>query len=259
MPKYIILNSFSVKFVMAVQTLNNFLKICFIFEILLISSVSWSKDSVLNFGKAKSILANQVYGKKNETFYCKCRYQKKSIKAKSCDILTKKYKKRKKRLEWEHIVHAHAFGNAFKEWRDNKKYCPKQKSKRKCTAKLNSTFREIEGNLHNLVPSVGAVNALRSNLSFAEFRGKSEELCKNRFWKQKRKINVAKDIKGDIARIYFYMNETYPGRGIISKKNMKLFEAWNKIDPVSEDECRISRLKAKLQGSRNKFVEDFCK
>ncbi len=40
---------------------------------------------------------------------------------------------------------------------------------------------------------------------------------------------------------------------------MKLFEAWNKLDPVSSEECRISRLKAKFQGSRNKFVEDFCK
>ena len=42
---------------------------------------------------------------------------------------------------------------------------------------------------------------------------------------------------GDIARTYFYMGAAYPGHGVISKKNRKLFEAWNKMDPVDEWEC----------------------
>ena len=34
------------------------------------------------------------------------------------------------------------------------------------------------------------------------------------------------------SRIYFYMHAAYPGRGIISKKNRRLFAAWDRQDPV---------------------------
>lgn len=40
------------------------------------------------------------------------------------------------------------------------------------------------------------------------------------------------EIRGDIARIYFYMDDAYPGRSIISKKNRKMFKALNKADPI---------------------------
>ena len=235
----------------------------FIISLIFVTSLQWvsaeTKTRLIHFGLAKSILKNEVYGKKNTTFYCKCSYQQKSIKLDTCKILTKKYKKRKTRLEWEHVVPAHAFGQSFSEWRDAKKKCPKTKSKRKCAAQKSLLFKEMEGNLHNLVPSVGAANALRSNYSFSDTKSGFDEICKNRLWIGERKVNVHNDIKGDIARIYFYMDNKYPGRGIISKKNRKLYQSWNLLDPVSSEECILSRKKSLLQGSQNHFVEKFCK
>lgn len=228
-------------------------------QVLVIISYSVSaKESVISFGKAKNLLSSKVYGAKNRSFYCDCEYQKKSIKGKTCKIYTKKHKKRSKRLEWEHVVPAHAFGQSFKEWREPKTFCPKKRSPRKCAAKKNKLFKEMEGNLHNLVPSVGSINAVRSNYSFAELTSQ-KLLCEKGVVLDNRKVMPPKNRKGDIARIYFYMDNKYPNRGIISNKNKKLFEAWNKIDPVDEDECYYSKLKAKLQGDENEFVMQSCK
>ena len=46
------------------------------------------------------------------------------------------------------------------------------------------------------------------------------------------------------------MDSVYPDRGIISKKNRKLFDAWNKSDPVDELECERARRIERKQGNR---------
>lgn len=140
-----------------------------------------------------------------------------------------------KRVEWEHIVPAHAFGQSFKEWRDHKKIC-KKKSARKCARKKSSLFNEMEGDPYNLVPAVGSINALRSNYSFAELSS-GTELCRGGLKLEGRKVMPPNNRKGDVARIYAYMDQKYPGRGIISKKNRKLYEAWQKLDPADAEEC----------------------
>ena len=51
------------------------------------------------------------------------------------------------------------------------------------------------------------------------------------------------------------MDWAYPGHGIISKKNRKLFEAWDKGDPVDAWECeRCGRIEG-IQGNENPFVK----
>ncbi len=57
-------------------------------------------------------------------------------------------------------------------------------------------------------------------------------------WKLKgKRLSHHLGVRGNIARTYFYMNWAYPGHGVISKKNRKLFQAWDKIDPVDDWEC----------------------
>jgi deoxyribonuclease-1 len=69
------------------------------------------------------------------------------------------------------------------------------------------------------------------------------------------KIEPRPAIRGDIARSYFYMNAAYPERGIVSAKNQKLFEAWDKEDPVDAWECERVRRIEQLQGNKNPFVK----
>jgi deoxyribonuclease-1 len=231
------------------------------FSLLMILSYSpaFGKTS---FSRSKTLLKNKIYPHKGRTFYCNCLFQKKSIKTKNCGVNLKKFKNRKKRLEWEHVVPAHAFGQSFKEWRNAKVLCRRKGKKalsgRKCAAKHSELFRAMEANLHNLVPTVGSVNALRSNLSFAEISKSDIPICRNGFKIKGRKVSPPKGRKGDVARIYFYMEKTYPGHGIISNKNRKLFQAWSKQDPVTPEECLVNSRKKLLQGEGNVFVEKFC-
>ena len=237
-----------------------------IFLILLIlSTPALSQNQVVtSFGKAKAEL-RKIYTNKNQTFYCDCAYQKKSIKSK-CKLLISKFKKRQKRLEWEHVVPAHSFGNSFVEWRNSKKFCPGKKnskgifksvSNRKCASKKNKLFRYMESDLYNLVPAVGAINAIRSNFSMAEFIG-GEKLCSADFRVLERKVMPSPRRRGDIARIYQYMNLTYPGRGIISKKNKAMYERWSLNDPVDKEECSTYYKKKNFQKSLNPILESLC-
>ena len=54
------------------------------------------------------------------------------------------------------------------------------------------------------------------------------------------------------------MDSVYPGRGIISKKNRKLFDTWNKSDPIDEWECERAKRIEKIQGNRNEVVMVEC-
>ena len=56
-----------------------------------------------------------------------------------------------------------------------------------------------------------------------------------------------------------YMDFVYSGREIISKKNRKLFDAWNKSDPVDEWQCERARRIERKHGNRNEIVMRSCK
>ena len=55
-----------------------------------------------------------------------------------------------------------------------------------------------------------------------------------------------------------YMDSVYQGRKIITKKNRKLFDTWDKSDPVDEWECERARRIEKIQGNRNDVVMENC-
>jgi deoxyribonuclease-1 len=69
-----------------------------------------------SFNKAKKLMA-QVFAGHETTFYCGCAYTGNQVNIASCGYQPKKDPERAKRLEWEHVVPAEAFGQSFKEWR----------------------------------------------------------------------------------------------------------------------------------------------
>jgi len=219
-------------------------------------------STIKSFSKAKKILHKQIYPDHRTTFYCGCPYNaEKQILP--CDHYTpKKPGKRSKRVEWEHIVPAHAFGQSFKEWRDGHSDCVNSKGKsfkgRNCARKKAIKFRYMESDLYNLVPAVGEINGRRSNYSFGMIPGEPREFGACDIEIVDRKAEPPEKIRGNIARTYMYMDSVYPGHGIISKKNRKLFEAWNKMDPVDEWECERARRIERIQGNENWVVKGAC-
>lgn len=132
-------------------------------------------EAIQSFSKAKKILLKQIYCDQSQTFYCRSTFSPKKQVLHTGGYVPIRDNKRANRLEWEHVVPAHAFGQSFKEWRDGDPACVDSKGKafkgRKCTEKLNVQFRYMQADMHNLVPVIGEVNGLRSNYSFAKIPG----------------------------------------------------------------------------------------
>jgi len=226
---------------------------------LLILLLSFSSEA-LTFSQAKSKLKS-IYKIQPESFYCGCGIKWQSKKKlipviESCGYkprneYTKKgnINKRAKRIEWEHVVPAWEFGHQLQCW---------QKGKRKYCAKNSQVFKNMEGDLHNLVPAIGEVNADRSNFKYGlidkEVRVYGK--CDAEVNFKKRIFEPAPNVRGNIARTYFYFENQYGLK--ISKKKKQLYNAWDKLDPVDKDECNVHSQKSKIQGNKNPFVASQC-
>jgi len=194
------------------------------------------------------------------TFYCENPYEIKRVKGKEKTLIiqdeqyytprNKYYKSgkintRAQRVEWEHVMPAHNFGQHLSCWRDGgRKACSKDK-----------TFKAMEADMHNLVPAIGEVNGDRSNYRYGANKPKATQYGNCQFevdFKAKRAY-PKEDIRGDIARTYFYMSDKYNVR--LSKQERKMMEAWDKQDPVSEWEKIKNKRIENIQGNINNFIK----
>ena len=116
----------------------------------------------------------------------------------------------------------------------------------------------MQADMFNLYPAIGEVNGRRSNYSMAIINGEKREFGECDIEIKNKKVEPKESIRGEIARTYLYMDSVYPGRGIISKKNRKLFKSWNQSDPVDEWEFERAKRIEKIQGNRNDVVMGRC-
>ena len=227
-----------------------------IFTIYLILFVSFLNAN--SFYQSKKLLLKEVYFDNQNTFYCLNKYSIKLVNNKYKTILESndKYIPRKlyfksgkenyrtKNVEWEHIMPVENFGKHLPCWKEGgRKACKNDKS-----------FNEMEADMHNLVPAIGELNADRANYRFAADKPKVGQYGKCEFevdFKAKR-VYVRDEIKGDIARIYFYMSDKYNVN--LSSQERKMFEVWNKLDPVDEWERIKNKRVYKLQGNKNNYI-----
>ena len=214
-----------------------------------------------SFSKSKKLM-EQVYYDNMFSFYCNCQYSyqitDKSIKAvvdnKSCGYMPRRNQKRGKYIEWEHVVPAWAFGNTRKCWREEictDKYGNKYKG-RKCCTKIDKVFKAMEADMYNLYPAVGELNADRKNYKYGIIPGEERKYGACDFEVADKLVEPKENIRGDIARTYFYMEKTY--NVPISDKQRKLFEVWDKQDKIDEWEIIRAKRIEKIQGNRNTFV-----
>ncbi|GMG88423.1 hypothetical protein MNKW57_27440 [Biformimicrobium ophioploci] len=115
-----------------------------------------------------------------------------------------------------------------------------------------------EADMHNLVPAIGEINGDRSNYRFGELGGMPSQYgaVPVLIDFKRRVVQPPANVKGNIARTYFYMSETY---GLnLSSSQEKLFAAWDRLDPVDSWECKRNQLIAGVQGNENLFVSNAC-
>ena len=114
----------------------------------------------------------------------------------------------------------------------------------------------MEADMHNLVPAIGELNADRSNFKFQMIKNEDRRYGKNIDFEvdfKNRIVEPKKDIRGNIARTYFYFEKRYGMR--ISSSQKKLLNVWNKSDKVDSWERKKNNLVGKIQGNKNPFIK----
>jgi deoxyribonuclease-1 len=220
------------------------------------------------FEAAKKAARNSIFADHRVDFYCGCAWVPMPdnlttsggrIDATACGYTPRKNAKRGAILEWEHVVPAAFFGQHRACWRKGHEKCVNSKGVafkgRACCAKVDRTFRRIEADLHNLWPSVGELNGDRSNLPYGIVDGEPRlyGACDFEIGGKPRVTEPRDEVRGDAARIWLYMADTYKIK--ITAARRKMFYDWSAADPVDDFErLRDTRIDA-AQGNRNPFVK----
>ena len=184
------------------------------------------------------------------TFYCGCEWHWVGrsggrVNHASCGYALRAQKQRAIRTEWEHIVPASNFGRARQCWQDG--------GRRNCQ-RSDPMFSLIEADMHNLTPAVGEINADRSNYNFNVLPGAPRQhgACDFKVDFKRRAAEPRDQVKGQVARTYFYMHDRYDLP--MSIQQQRLFMAWDRQFPVSAWERERDRRIAQRMGHHNAFV-----
>ena len=241
-----------IKIIISVFLTIYFFSICF---------ANTGNVSIVSFSKSKKIL-RKIHEKNPITFYCQCKYHSDKPDWKSCGYKPKKDNKRASRIEWEHILPASHFGIKFDTWKQGHAKCINKKGKtykgRKCTEKIYVKYRKMQADLYNLQPAIGELNGLRSNYQISLIKGEKREFGKCDVEIKNKKFEPSENVRGDIARIYMYMELNYPKYIKFNKDIKKLILKWDQNDPVSSWECFRSKIIKQYQGNINNILKVKC-
>ena len=206
---------------------------------------------VVSFQKAKKNLYTKVYGNAGETIYCDCKWSNRKVDLNSCGLQSffqKKHRKRALRTEAEHVIPASWMlkkDKAFRQCAIDAKM--KNESARKYCQKHDLEYKRAHNDLTNLRPSVGQINAVRSNKPFVDSIDRGRVTFGQRpVVMNTRGFLPEENDRGDIARIALYMSDTY---GVIySKRQQALFKKWDKLDPPTVAERALHKRIIDVQG-----------
>jgi deoxyribonuclease-1 len=204
--------------------------------------------------KTKQTARDKVYLDHSVTKYCGCPYESKGtsggvIDTESCgyDGSQAKYKNAISVLDWEHVVPASLTPARQMD-------CWVNGSRSNCE-RNSQEAKNIIFDLHNLVPSVGQANRIRSDSRYGIIEGENRKLGSCDFEWTKEVVEPSDGIRGDLARVWLYMN--YKHDVVITEDEYLMFLKWSQQDPPAEWEfIRNTRIK-ELQGNSNVFVDMF--
>jgi deoxyribonuclease-1 len=183
---------------------------------------------VQDYETARRLLWSKVYSDGGETLYCGERFG----------------PRKGREINVEHVLPM--------SWATRFLKCG---SRNECR-KSSSRFNQIEGDLHNLYPSLASINKARSSFPYGEISGERRNYGKCDFELDARGklVEPRARARGEIARAMFYMKAEY---GIAIRPRLgKLLYKWHRQDPPDKIEEHRNVIIEKLQGNRNAFIDN---
>ncbi len=171
----------------------------------------------------RSVFWNEIYPDGGETLYCGL-----------------EFKYREDGLNIEHVFPV--------AWMTRHFGCGNH---RECL-RVSPAFNRMKADLHNMYPTREDVNYDRGSLPFGIIQGER--------WRFESCDFEVTDIveprpaaRGEIARAILHMTESYEVDLPADRRD--LMQAWHEADPPSQDELRRHERIARIQGTRNRFID----
>lgn len=209
-----------------------------------------------DFQTAKHRLYGDVYTapEVRTEIYCGCNFSADhAIDARACGYTpTTRDPERAHRVEWDHGMPFSRFGRLFACYRDHERG---GRSAREHCTRTDTDARDLEGDMHNLLPALGEINALRRDYDLDEVAGENHiGGCDFEVSPGTRTAEPRPEARGDLARAYLYMHLTY--RIPLTDAERARYLAWHQADPPTAwERTRNERIRA-LQGNDNPFVSN---
>jgi deoxyribonuclease-1 len=118
----------------------------------------------------------------------------------------------------------------------------------------NPQYPYMLADLHNLYPDQSRIELARRNALFGTVGDAAPGKFGDCDFKSAYQLVEPRDAaKGNVARAIFYMHAEY-GLPIVGQ--VQMFQRWNRLDPVDDEErARNERIEF-IQGNRNRFIDD---
>ncbi len=226
-------------------------------QVIWLTILSPALASAGGWERTKDIADDAVYAGIDRTFYCGCRYASHGDSDGSGDIADttecgyagpETHEHRAGRVEWEHIVPA-----SLMPARQLACWAGQGGSRQRCED-TDPRAQAMLFDLHNVAPSIGQVNALRSNDRYAELPDETSDFGECPIEDASGLFEPPDCKKGDVARVWLYMRLMY---GVeVPPHELAMFMRWAAEDPVSHWESERERRVADHSRIVNPFVHD---
>jgi len=207
----------------------NFMLLVHLFVLCFATSALADQTRIRNYKEAQRHFWKEVYKNSGDSLYCN-----KDIKGPGS-------------FNIEHVFAA--------AWMKDAAACSTM-ARKKCR-RNSPRFNHMEGDLHNLFPSLTKYNSRRGSYSFDIVTNKRNSGCD--FEVQDEKVEPAPYARGEIARAILYMSREYGADIQRSSKDGKLKSlllSWHCQHPPSLDEIERNELIDSIQQTRNPFIDN---
>ncbi|MDA3945181.1 MAG: endonuclease [Helicobacteraceae bacterium] len=174
------------------------------------------------------------------------------------DTATCSVKQENQRMQWIQVVPDTFYGRTMACM--NKDICVSEFTGKAyrgnlCCRQTNAEYRKMEADLFNLIPVVSAIAEQQEGKPFGEVEKPTSLIGKVKI--DSNYIEPPDELKGDIARVYLYMDQRYELH--LSTAEKEMFQRWHKLDAVDARECAIAKIIMKVQGANNDLLIEGCK
>jgi deoxyribonuclease-1 len=203
--------------------------------------------------------ARELYADHRTTALCGCQFTSEGrVALGTCGYQARADEELARRVAWEQLVPVRAFGAARPCWR-NPNCADEQGSPLEgveCCRQSDRLFVAMESDLHNIVPVVAELKQDRSSYGFGEIEHERRMYgqCDVEVDRDRGVVEPHDERRGDIARAYLYMHETYGNAVSISPAELEMYRAWHEADPPDPWEIQRNAKIAEIQGHANPFI-----